>query len=409
MRMCAATIILLVLVTAVAATVAQDYTPSEENFEMREWFQDAKFGLFIHWGLYSIPGGFWNGKEVEGNSEWIMRVEDISVAEYEKLSRKFDPTEFDADAWCRMAKDAGMQYITITSKHHDGFAMYDSTVSEYDIVDKTPYGKDVLKALAKACKKHGLKLFFYYSQMDWHHPDYHPRGDTGRHSERPDRGNWNAYLDYMDAQLRELCANYGTLGGIWFDGMWDKPDAEWRLDKTYGLIHQDKHVSDRLPLEMCETINGSWGYNSSDQDHKSAERIVHLLVQAAGLNANMLLNVGPKPDGSIQREHKERLAEVGQWIREYGHTVYGTRGGPIAPQSWGVTTQKGNTVFVHVLNDKGEEVALPRFDKRIISATIAGGGPVQITDTDLGPIIKLPVGQRHPIDTVVVLETAPYQ
>jgi len=443
MRMCAATTILLVLVTAVATVVAQDYTPSEENMEMREWFQDAKFGLFIHWGLYSIPGGFWNGKEVEGNSEWIMRVEDISVAEYEKLSRKFNPTEFDADAWCRMAKDAGMQYITITSKHHDGFAMYDSAVSEYDIVDKTPYGKDVLKALAKACKKHGLKLFFYYSQMDWHHPDYNAHGDTGRHSERPDRGNWNTYLDYMDAQLRELCMNYGTLGGIWFDGMWDKPDAEWRLDKTYGLIHQlqpqaligsnhhvkpfpgedfqmfekglpgedpyskEKHVSDRLPLEMCETINGSWGYDSGDQNHKSPEQIVHLLVQAAGLNANMLLNVGPKPDGSIQREHQERLAEVGQWIREYGHTVYGTRGGPIAPQSWGVTTQKGNTVFVHVLNDRSEEIALPRLDKRIVSATVAGGGPVQFTDTDLGPIIKLPVGQRRPIDTVVILETAP--
>ena len=138
MRMCIATIIPLVLMTAVAAAVAQDHTPSEENLEMREWFQDAKFGLFIHWGLYSIPGGFWNGKEVEGNSEWIMAVEDIPVAEYEKLSRKFNPTEFDADAWCRMAKDAGMQYITITSKHHDGFAMFDSTVSEYDIVDKTP-------------------------------------------------------------------------------------------------------------------------------------------------------------------------------------------------------------------------------------------------------------------------------
>jgi len=406
-----------------------EYIPAEENLAARQWFQDAKFGLFVHWGVYSV----------EGNGEWLMNNRKMSIKDYEKLPPQFNPSKFDADAWCRMAKEAGMKYITITSKHHDGFAMFDSAISDYDIVDSTPYGKDVLAQLAEACREHGLKLFFYYSQLDWHHNDYYPRGRTGQHSGRPDKGDWYAYLDYMDGQIEELCSNYGKIGGMWFDGMWDKPDADWRLEQTYGLIHrlqphaligsnhhvkpfpgedfqmfekglpghdpfsEEKHVAETVPLEMCDTINQSWGYNSRDTRHKSAKELIHLLVKAAGYNANFLLNVGPKPDGTIQDEHIERLAEVGRWLEENGESVYGTRGGPVAPRSWGVTTQKNDTVYVHIMNDTDDMFALPPLDREISSATFMDGRPAAISSTSLGTILKIEPEQRDPIDTIVVL------
>ena len=206
----------LFLLGSVAPASAQEgYEPSRENLEARAWFQDARFGLFVHWGVYSVPG----------RGEWVMHNERISVGEYEGFPPLFNPTEFDPRAWVSMAKAAGMRYITITSKHHDGFALYDSKVSDYDIVDRTPYEKDVLAMLAEECRKQGLKPFFYYSQLDWRHPDYFPRGRTGQWSGREEEGQWDRYLDYMDAQLEELLTGYGPLGGIWFDGWWDRPEA----------------------------------------------------------------------------------------------------------------------------------------------------------------------------------------
>jgi alpha-L-fucosidase len=405
------------------------YVPTQENLASREWFQNARFGLFIHWGVYSV----------EGRGEWLMHNERMSIEEYGKLPHRFNPTAFDADAWCEMAKDAGMNYITITSKHHDGFAMFDSKMSDYDIVDASPYGKDVLKQLADACRRHGLKLFLYHSHLDWHHPDYYPRGRTGQYSGRPDKGNFSAYLDYMDAQLAELCTNYGPIGGIWFDGMWDRPDADWRLEKTYGLIHRlqpqamigsnhhrkpfpgedfqmfekglpgqdpfstEKHVSESLPLEMCDTINSSWGYNAGDNEHKSVKELVHLLVKASGYGANLLLNVGPKPDGTIQDTHRNRLAEVGAWLRKNGAGIYGTRKGPVAPRSWGVTTRKENKVYVHILTESDDVVALPDFGNVVSNASLLDGRPVSIASTSLGTIIQVPSSLRDPIDTIIVL------
>ena len=210
-----------------AAAAQSAYAPAPENLKAREWFQDAKFGLFVHWGVYSVLG----------DGEWVMNNQKIPVADYEKLPALFNPEQFDAAEWVAMVKAAGMKYITITSKHHDGFAMFDSKVTDWDIVDRTPYRKDVLKPLADECRKQGIKLFFYYSQLDWHHPDYYPRGRTGNDAGRPDAGDWNKYIDYMDAQLTELLTNYGEIGGIWFDGWWDRPDADWRLEETYALIH----------------------------------------------------------------------------------------------------------------------------------------------------------------------------
>jgi alpha-L-fucosidase len=423
---------LAVILAAVPAAAQSQYTPAPENLKAREWFQDAKFGLFIHWGVYSVLG----------DGEWVMNQQRIPIADYEKLPAFFNPQRFDAAEWVALAKAAGMKYITITSKHHDGFAMYDSTVSDYDIVERTPYKKDVLKALAEECRKQGIKLFFYYSQLDWHHPDYYPRGQTGQTSGRPDKGDWDRYIDYMNAQLTELLTGYGEIGGIWFDGWWDRPEANWRLDETYALIHrlqpqalvganhhrkpfdgEDFQMFEKdlpghntagfsaeaeigtLPLEMCDTINGAWGFNLQDRRHKSARDLVHLLVKGAGYNANFLLNVGPMPDGRIQAEHQARLREIGQWLQVHGESIYGTRGGPIAPRSWGVTTQKGKTVYVHVLNWQDTNLLIPP-----VGGTIAGarflktGSKADVKVVDEGVLLAIPKDAVDPFDTVIALE-----
>jgi alpha-L-fucosidase len=418
---------------ATAATAQEGYTPTPENLKSRAWFQEARFGLFIHWGVYAV----------RGEGEWVMHEKRMTIPEYERdLPPQFDPVRYDPAAWVAMAKAAGMKYVTITSKHHDGFAMYDSKVSPYDVVEKTPYGKDVLKLLADACRKEGLKLFFYHSQLDWHHPDYFPRGRTGLFAGRPEKGEWNRYLDYMDAQLRELLTGYGEIGGIWFDGWWDKPEAEWRLGRTYKLIHDlqpqtlvgsnhhrkpfpgedfqmfekdlpgantagfnDKSEIGDLPLEMCDTINRSWGYNKNDGSYKSTKQIVHLLVKAAGYDANLLLNVGPRPDGTIQPEFVDRLKEVGDWLAKNGETVYGTRGGPLAPRNWGVTTHKGNKVYVHVLDWKDAVLPLVRPPKPVKSAKyLRDGKPVAFTLDKDALLLRLDPKTLDPIDTIVVLE-----
>ena len=432
MRRTAVIAIILSLIL-IAPSLAQNtgipgYTPTPENLSSREWFRDARFGLFIHWGVYSVLE----------KGEWVMNQDKMTITEYEKLPPQFNPTAFDPDAWCQMAVDAGMKYITITSKHHDGFAMWDSKVSGYDVVDSTPYGRDILKQLADACQRHGLKLFFYHSQLDWHHPDYFPRGRTGQTAGRPDSGDWNKYLDYMDAQLAELLTGYGPVAGIWFDGMWDKPDADWRLGTTYKLIHDlqpaalvgsnhhrapfagedyqmfEKGLPGRdpygdgsvsaLPLETCETINNSWGYNASDSSQKSVAELIHYLVQAAGNDANFLLNVGPRPDGTIQNAFRERLAEMGAWLRENGEAIYGTRGGPVPPRSWGVTTRNGDTVYVHVMSDTDTEIVLPLLERPVRSARLLHGGPVTFETTSLGTIIRLPETGRDDYDTIIALE-----
>lgn len=408
------------------------YTPAPENLAARQWFEEARFGLFIHWGVYSVLG----------DGEWIMNTRKIRADDYEKLPAFFNPTAFDPVAWVGLAKAAGMKYITITSKHHDGFAMFDSKVSDWDIVDRTPYKKDVLKALAEECRKQGIKLFFYHSHLDWHNTDYYPRGRTGNDTARPNQGDWNKYLDYMDAQLTELLTNYGDVAGIWFDGWWDRPDADWRLEKTYNLIHKlqpaalignnhhkkpfagedfqmfekdlpghntagfnaDSEVG-HLPLETCETINGAWGFNLTDRRYKSTKDLVHYLVRAAGYNANFLLNVGPMPDGTIQPEFAKTLRELGEWTRTYGVSVYGTQGGPIAPRPWGVTTRKGSTVYVHVLNWEDEALLVQGLEGTVKSARfVKDGRAVTFAAQPQGLVLTLPAASRDPIDTVVALE-----
>jgi alpha-L-fucosidase len=423
---------------SVCFTYAQTYTPASENLKARETFQDMKFGMFVHWGVYSLLA----------DGEWVMHQRKIPAKDYEKLPAFFNPIDFDPEAWVKMAKNAGIQYITITSKHHDGFAMFDSKVTDWDIIDRTPYKKDVLKMLAEACRKEGIKLFFYHSHLDWHHPDYFPRGMTGKEAQRPENGSFPKYIDFMNAQLTELLTNYGDVGGIWFDGWWDQKikgsqtAVDWQLEKTYQLIHNlqpaclignNHHVLPfegedfqmfekdlpgsnttgfsgdskigKLPLEMCETMNGAWGFNINDRNYKSTKEVVHLLVKSAGYNANFLMNVGPMPNGKIQPEFVKTFQELGEWTKIYGETVYGTRGGPVPPRNWGVMTQKDNKVYVHILNWQDNTLAIPKLQKKIKSAIFfKDKTKVSFAETRESIIFKMPQFNQNELDTVIELE-----
>jgi alpha-L-fucosidase len=376
----------------------ETYTPTPENLAARKEFRDMGFGIFIHWGVYSV----------EGRGEWVMNIEKISAGDYEKLPEKFNPTKFNAAEWVSLFKKAGAKYIVITSKHHDGFAMFDAKTGDWDIVDRTEFDRDPLKELADECEKQGMKLFFYHSHLDWHHPEYFPRGMTGHTAERPESGDFEKYLAYMDAQLAELLSGrYGKVGGIWFDGWWDQQskrfggtkDADpratrldWHLRRTYDLIHklqpaclignnhhvapfngEDFQMFERdlpgqnkgghspdavigdLPLETCDTINGAWGYDAEDKNFKSKKQLVDYLVRAAGNNANFLLNVGPKPDGTIDEESVERLEQLGDWLAANEKSIRPTQGGPVKPEKWGASTQHGDQVYLHILDSSGSK------------------------------------------------------
>jgi alpha-L-fucosidase len=414
----------------------------------RSWFEDAKLGLFIHWGIYSLLG----------KGEWVMDNDKLPIKEYAKLPPRFNPARFDADAWVKLAKSAGARYITITSKHHDGFAMFASKLTDYDIVDATPYRTDPLKPLAEACRQNHIKIFFYYSLLDWHHPDYFPRGKTGSSAGREDKGDWKRYVTFYQGQIRELCTNYGEIGGIWLDGWWDRPQAEWDLAGTYRLIHElqpgalignNHHVAPLagedfqifeqdlpgdnaagfnraatapdLPLETCLTINDSWGYNARDTNLKSTERIVHALVGAAGRGANLLLNVGPRPDGEISPDAVLRLQELGKWLTAYGESVYGTHRGPFPPQDWGSSTAKGSgedrRIYLHVIKPGEVNLRLlqPKDRGPIVFDVTTSWVPhllgktnrLALTQTERGLILDVPADARMSIDTIVVLSPQP--
>ncbi|MBA3956824.1 MAG: alpha-L-fucosidase [Parachlamydiaceae bacterium] len=422
----------------ISSSVFGDYTyePQEENLQAREWFRNSKFGLFIHFGPYSVLE----------KGEWILERSKRSLEEYtNEATSKFNPSKFDPAAWVALAKDAGMKYITVTSRHHDGFAMWATKQNEWNIVDASPYRIDFLKQLSEECQRQDMKLFIYYSQLDWNHLDYFPLGITGHHSGRPKGGDFNKYLDYMDAQLTELLTGYGKVAGVWFDGMWDKPGADWRIEQTYSLIHRlqpatlvgsNHHLTpfagediqmfekdlpgqftqefnqvsteiSSLPLETCETINNSWGYKSSDKNFKSSKDLIHYLLKAAGNNTNFLLNVGPRPDGTIQPEFIERLQIIGHWLRKNGDSIYETRGGPIKPMSWGVTTQKGNNIYLHILQWENELLSIPNVGTIVRATNWATGSQVAVTQDSRKIVLQIPKTDVDEIDTIIELELAP--
>ena len=407
------------------------YTPAPENLENRRQFEDDKFGIFLHWGIYSMLA----------QGEWAMTNQNLNRDEYSKLASGFYPSRFDAKEWVSAFKAAGARYICITTRHHDGFSMFHTKQSPYNIVDATPFKRDIIKELADECHKQGIALHFYYSHLDWYRDDYYPLGSTGRGTGRTTHGEWSTYYKFMNDQLAELLTNYGAVRAIWFDGMWDQPKTfNWRLPEQYAHIHSiqpgcligNNHHStpiagedfqmferdlpgentagfsagqeiSKLPLETCETMNAMWGYRSTDQNYKSTKTLIHLLVKAAGRGANLLMNIGPQPNGELPATALLRLKEMGEWLNTYGETVYGTRAGLVAPHKWGDTTTKGNKLYVHILDLKDPEVYLP-LKERIAGARLyKGGTPVKYTVTKSGIVLNIgdiPAGE---IDHIVEL------
>lgn len=383
---------MLALSLTASANTNQTYTPSADNIAARKHFQDSKFGIFLHWGLYAMLA----------TGEWTMTNNNLNYKEYAKLAGGFYPSRFSAKEWVSQIKASGAKYICFTTRHHEGFSMFKSKYSDYNVVDASPFKRDIVKELADECHRQGIDIHFYYSHIDWQREDA-PVGRTGRGTGRPvEKQNWDSYYTFMNNQLTELLTNYGKVGAIWFDGWWDQdqnPSFDWRLPEQYALIHrlqpaclignnhhhtpfegEDFQMFERdlpgentaglsgqsisqLPLETCETMNGMWGYKITDQNYKSTKTLIHYLVKAAGRNANLLMNIGPQPDGCLPAVAVQRLKEMGDWMKTYGETIYGTRGGRVTPRDWGVTTEKDNKIFVHILNLKDRSLFLPITDK----------------------------------------------
>lgn len=398
-----------------------EYIPSEEILKARKEFADAGFGIFIHWGIYSMFG----------QGEWYLNS-GVDAKEYAKGARGFYPAHFNAKEWVSAIKESGAKYICFTSRHHDGFSMWHTSQSPYNIVDATPFGRDVIKELADECHRQGIKLHLYYSHIDWGREDY-PAGRTGmKTGKNPENANWKGYYNFMNAQLRELLTNYGPIGAIWFDGWWDHDEDEkpfdWGLSEQYKMIHElqpsclignnhhqntypgeDIQIFERdipgqnsygystqdisqLPLETCQTMNGMWGYKVKDQDYKDTKTLIHYLVKTAGMGANLLLNVGPQPSGELPATAVTRLREMGDWMKVYGETIYGTEGSEFPVQEWGTTTRKGDKIYVHILNANGTEIYIPTKFKVKVAEEFETGKKVKFsTDkTKGGILLRLP-------------------
>ena len=398
-----------------------------------EHFQDIRFGMFIHWGLYSILA----------RQEWIMHVESIPVAEYEKLASQFNPTKFNADEWVSIAADAGQKYMVITSRHHDGFSMYDTQLSDYKVTN-TPFGRDPIAELAAACaRRRDIKLGFYSSLLDWHHPAYRFRQESGL--------AWSDYLDFLHGQVRELCTNFGELACLWFDGDWPhhpfdatneyfRPGGSFEYEKLYDMIHtlqpdtviqNNRHAEPLpgediqgfeqdlpgansagfnetrvfdVPLEVCMTINDHWGVHTGDENHKSTRQLIHYLVRSASGGANYLLNVGPTAGGEILPAHAQRLRAVGQWLATNGAAVYGTRAGKLAPSADVVSTSKGDIHYIHVLNYVSDCITLKGLSGNYQATLLSDGSPVKSVLKEDTLVLTIPPEQRDPINTVVELK-----
>ena len=426
---------------------AVDYTkePAAQKDARMAWWRDAQFGMFIHWGAYSVPAGNYHGERV-GAGEWIMNNSHIPISEYEQFVRSFNPAKFDADAWARTAKAAGMKYIIITSKHHDGFGMFNSKVSGYDIVHASPYHRDVIKAISDAAHKQGLKFGVYYSIMDWHHPDAQGPNFPNYNDGKASNPNFGRYVDnYMKPQLAELLAQYPYIDVLWFDGEWI---PEWNNDRgrdlyNYvrgikpGLIVNNRVGNGRngmngmdkegrvglgdfgtpeqevpatglpgLDWETCMTVNENWGFQSFDDNWKSPQQLVRTLIDIAAKGGNLLLNVGPNAAGEIPRESVTRLREMGDWMNVNGAAIYATSVSPFGEPAWGRYTVKPGIVYAHVF-DWPKDLSLPLTGVKEMPRSaymLADHKPVIIEQTGGGFVAKLPKRAPSSIASVIVLE-----
>ncbi len=393
--------------------------------KIEEW-KDNRFGMFIHWGPVSLKGteiGWSRGRE-------------IPIAEYDNLYKQFNPVNFNADEWVSVAKAAGMKYIVLTTKHHDGFCLWNTRETDYNIMN-TPFGRDVVKELSNACKKAGIDFGTYYSSCDWYHPAF-PLGSPGGKTKKPSP-DLAAYDQYLRKQLTELIINYGPLLTIWFD-VPQVYSAEYGIPmvnmlhnlqpdilinnraysepgRTSGYAHQhtvgDYETPEQQigsfqidrPWETCMTIASQWAWKPDDKV-KSLEQCLQSLVRSAGGDGNLLFNVGPKPDGSIEPLQIERLKEMGQWLQKYGYSIYGKRGGPFKPTDWGVSTRKGNTIYLHILNWFGNspKIVLPDIGMEIKSCKLTDGSPVKLTKQGTNMVIEFSGKALQPINTIIEIE-----
>jgi alpha-L-fucosidase len=400
------------------------------------WWREARFGLFLHWGLYSILAGEWMGKT--NYAEWIRNNAHIPLDVYDTLVARFNPVKFDPDAWVAMAKDAGMKYVTLTSKHHDGFCLFDNKLTDF-CIRSTPYKRDICTAMAAACQRAGLHQCWYHSIMDWHHPDYLPRRDWEAATRPVDGAKYSRYVAYLHGSVEQLLRNYGDIGVMWFDGNWETTWTHEMGRALYQLCRQlqpNVIVNNRVegwsqapitdPLgdfrtpeqqvpatgwpgvdwESCITMNRNWGYNAHDHDFKSVEQLVGLLVETASKGGNLLLNIGPKADGTFPRESVDRLAGIGRWTKVNGEAIYGTTASLFAKAPFRSTT-KGNRIYLFLTDWPAGSLPLPGLKTPVREVTVLadpGRRPAVATDSagrqSLGSLGAAP----DPVCSVVALD-----
>ena len=405
---------LILLITALIAFSPAFCQVNDSHQEKLKWWQEARFGMFIHWGPVSLKG-----KEIG----W-SRGKEIPVAEYDTLYKQFNPVNFNADEWVKLAKDAGMKYIVFTSKHHDGFCMWDTKYTDYNIMN-SPFKRDVMKELADACRRQGMALGFYHSTCDWHHPDFPVTSPGG--SVRRSTSNLDRYTEYLKNESVEIIKNYGPLLVMWYDVPmeFDSVRGQGVID-VIRKVQPDILVNNRTgakgdfdtpeqriggfqndrPWETCMTIANQWAWKPNDEV-KTLEKCLHSLISSAGGDGNLLFNVGPMADGRIEPLQVTRLKEMGQWLQKYGYTIYGTRGGPFKPADWGVSTRKGNTIYLHLLSGKGKvtRIDFPAKGIDIKWCRLVDGGEVKLIKQRGLFTIGFKSESLQPFDTIVEIET----
>jgi alpha-L-fucosidase len=447
------TIIAMMLTIFLGQSLGAQQLPKDERMG---WWREARFGMFIHWGVYAVPAGTWNGKQIGNIGEWIMNRGKIPVVDYRNMAKEFNPVKYDPEAWVLMAKNAGMKYIVITSKHHDGFALFDSEASDWNVVDATAYGKDLLKPLAEACKKHGIKLGFYYSQaQDWVNPggsamrrltkegwanpdsviiDAYTKEHNGHWDPRQEKKTFDQYINNVAVpQVKEILTNYGDLAVLWWDtpsGMTD--EAATKLQALLALQPQiitndrlkrpnfpgdHKTPEQRIPnladldgtdWETCMTMNGTWGYKSYDHNYKTPQKLIQNLVDIASKGGNFLLNVGPTAEGEFPPESVDILAAMGKWMKVNGEAIYGTKASPWGLFPWGRCTKKetknGTSMYFSVFEWPADgKLVIPGVKNSVVSAKLlANGAKVKASLAKDGNLtIALPATAPDPLVSVI--------